>query len=326
VPEGWLVFGSRHSTLTSRPQNAVTPANAILNFLYRVAESQLTIALIGVGLDAGVAIFHSDRDRRRSLALDALEAVRPFVDAWLLHWLAEARFAPRDFHETRDGTIRITRPLSSHIAMTAVIWRRAAESVAGWLREALATPTEAEVRQLPPPLPYFPTPRRPWAGMTSPIPKMCIECGAALPPARRRFCSTGCAMAWHVGMTTPAASGDGAAVQADLVDGREKNRQHLAARRRWDALNTPGEGVWIGRSRRPSPSHDRLHQLYKDTIAPKVATLTMSPTALAEALGVSRRYIQMIRAGYIPHPRHFEKLARLAGVELSTELLRHHPR
>ena len=96
----------------------------------------------------------------------------------------------------------------------------------------------------------------------------------------------------------------------------EKNRQHLAARRRWDALNTPGEGVWTGRSRRPSPSHDRLRQIYKETIAPKVPTLTMSPTALAEELGVSRRYIQMIRAGYIPHPRHFEKLARLAGVAM----------
>jgi CRISPR-associated endonuclease Cas1 len=312
VPEGWLVFGSRHSTLTSRPQNAVTPANAILNFLYRVAESQLTIALIGVGLDAGVAIFHSDRDRRRSLALDALESVRSFVDAWLLHWLAEARFARRDFHETSDGTIRITRPLSSHLAMTAVIWHRAAESVAGWLREALATLTEAEVRQLPPPLPYFPTPRRPWAGMTSPIPKMCIECGAALPPARRRFCSTECAMAWHLATAPPAET------PATPLDGREKTRQHLAARRRWDALHTPGEGVWRGRSRRPSPSHDRLRRIYKETIAPKVATLTMSPIALAEELGVSRRYIQMIRAGYIPHPRHFEKLAKLAGVASSS--------
>jgi CRISPR-associated endonuclease Cas1 len=90
VAEGRLVFGSRHSTLTSRTQNAVTPANAILNFLYCVAESQMTIALIGVGIDPGVGIFHADKDRRRSLALDALEAVRPFVDAWLLHWLAEA--------------------------------------------------------------------------------------------------------------------------------------------------------------------------------------------------------------------------------------------
>jgi ribosome-binding protein aMBF1 (putative translation factor) len=76
--------------------------------------------------------------------------------------------------------------------------------------------------------------------------------------------------------------------------------------------------VWVGRSRRPSPTHDRLRQIYRETVAPKVATLTMSPTALAEELGVSRRYIQMIRAGCIPHPRHFEKLARLAGVEMPT--------
>jgi hypothetical protein len=318
VPEGWLMFGSRHSTLTSRTQNAVTPANAILNFLYSVAESQMTIALIGVGIDPGVGVFHVDKDRRRSLALDALGAVRPFVDAWLLHWLAETRFARRDFHETSDGTIRITRPLSSHLAMTAVIWRQAAESVAGWLREALATPPEAEIRHLPPPLPHFAAPRRSWAGMTAPIPRMCTECGAALPPTRRRFCSTECAMAWHVVITTPAIPSDGAAAQENLVGGRGKNPQHLIARRHWDALNTPGEGVWIGKSRRPSPSQDRLRRVYRVTIAPKVATLTMSSTALAQELGVSRRYIQMIRAGYIPHPRHFEKLARIAGVAMPT--------
>jgi ribosome-binding protein aMBF1 (putative translation factor) len=76
--------------------------------------------------------------------------------------------------------------------------------------------------------------------------------------------------------------------------------------------------VWIGKSGRRSPSQDRLRRIYRETIAPKVPTLTMSPTALAEELGVSRRYIQMIRAGYIPHPRHFEKLARLAGVGSSS--------
>jgi hypothetical protein len=57
-------------------------------------------------------------------------------------------------------------------------------------------------------------------------------------------------------------------------------------RRRWDALNTPGEAVWVGRSRRPSPSHDRLRRIYKETIAPKVAALTMSPNALAQELGI----------------------------------------
>src|SRR5262249_44445458 len=152
----------RHSTLTNSPRHAVSPGNAILNFLYTVAEGQLSIALVGAGIDPGTAVFHQDQDRRRSMALDALEVLRPFVDAWALRWLTNARFAKRDFSERPDGSVRITRPLSSHLAMTSIIWRRAAEVVAGWLREALST---AKVREVPPPLPHFPAPRRAWSGM-----------------------------------------------------------------------------------------------------------------------------------------------------------------
>jgi hypothetical protein len=172
------------------------------------------------------------------------------------------------------------------------------------------------VRQVPPPLPHFPAPRRSWAGMTSPIPRMCIECGAALPPTRRRFCSTECAMAWHVAMTALAIPSDGIAVQESLVGGRRKNRRHLIARRRWDALNTPGEGVWIGKSRRPSPSQDRLRQEYKETIAPRSRRWQCRRPRWRKSWGCHGGTFQMIRAGYIPHPRHFEKLAKLAGADV----------
>src|SRR5580658_7529862 len=56
------------------------PANAVLNYLYGVLASELTIALTGVGLDAGLGIFHTDTARRASLIYDAMEAVRPGVD------------------------------------------------------------------------------------------------------------------------------------------------------------------------------------------------------------------------------------------------------
>ena len=101
--------------------------------VYRVLESETTIALFGAGLDPGLGIFHLDQDRRSSLALDAIEAVRPYVDCWLAVCLATSRFAKRDFVELQDGEIRITRPLTSHLAMSGPIWRQAATSVAGWL-------------------------------------------------------------------------------------------------------------------------------------------------------------------------------------------------
>src|SRR5260221_10710850 len=88
IPEHWRTYGNRHSPLSGKPLKAASPGNAILNYLYAVAVGEMTIALTGTGLDPGMGIFHADQDRRASLAYDAIEAVRPYVDAWLVTWLA----------------------------------------------------------------------------------------------------------------------------------------------------------------------------------------------------------------------------------------------
>jgi CRISPR-associated protein Cas1 len=155
TPEHWQAFGGRHSSLTGKPFKAASPGNAVLNYLYAVAVGEMTIALTSVGLDPGIGVFHADKDRRASLAYDAIEVVRPYVDGWLAAWLSTARFSKRDFYEEGDGTIRLTRPLTSHLAMTAAIWRPAAQAVASWLARALAGSVSGE-RRLPLPLPALP--------------------------------------------------------------------------------------------------------------------------------------------------------------------------
>ncbi|HKF15741.1 MAG TPA: CRISPR-associated endonuclease Cas1 [Candidatus Dormibacteraeota bacterium] len=179
------------------PRNAVTPANAVLNYLYGVLASEMTIALTGVGLDPGLGIFHTDVGRRASLSYDAMEAIRPRVDGWLAAWLTDASFSKRDFYEESDGTIRITRPLTSHLAMTAPVWHPAAQSVAGWLARAF-TEGLRERRRPHAPLPELPAPRRTWQGMQPPVPKVCIECGGALAPKQRKFCSDACSASFRV--------------------------------------------------------------------------------------------------------------------------------
>jgi CRISPR/Cas system-associated endonuclease Cas1 len=99
-----------------------TPGNALLNYLYAVLETEMTVALLAVGLDPGIGIFHSDIDRRASLALDAIEAVRPYVDHWVLDYLSFSVFANRDFIELPDGEVRLTHPLNAHLAHTAALW------------------------------------------------------------------------------------------------------------------------------------------------------------------------------------------------------------
>ena len=205
--------------LTGRPFRATTPGNALLNFLYAILETEMTIALHGAGLDPGIGLFHADVDRRASLALDAIEAVRPYVDAWLLTYLSTSVFANRDFTELADGEVRLTHPLNSHLAHSAAIWRRVCEPVAAWLAQcfdeamkigfvvapedfALALPhvappaprTEAvgfSFAAPAPPLPPFLAPARPWLASfkrtigfrDNPVPRACIECGRELAPS-----------------------------------------------------------------------------------------------------------------------------------------------
>ena len=76
VPDHWRTFGARRSPLTLAPRHAANPLNAILNYLYTLAEVETRIALIARGLDLGLALFHADMANRQSLAADVMEPVR----------------------------------------------------------------------------------------------------------------------------------------------------------------------------------------------------------------------------------------------------------
>ena len=326
TPEHWQTFGGRHSPLSGKPLRAASPGNAILNYLYAVLAGEMTIALTGAGLDPGMGIFHTDRDRRASLAYDAIEVVRPYVDSWLAAWLATARFSKRDFYEEGDGTIRLTRPLTSHLAMTAAIWRTAAQAVAGWLARSLAQGFDGESR-LPAPLPALPAPKRTWQGLEPPIAKTCHECGKALVPRQRKFCSEGCAISFHVATTTaaelpaqPVLGTAGVLLNQRASDsgGGSKNRRHLALRRAWNAEHAPAEqpsrlgkrNTW---SKATGADVDQLREWFTTTLAPLLAKRPLAE--IRGATGLSTRYVIMIRQGYVPHPRHYTMLAELAGVE-----------
>ena len=74
VPNTWRTFGARRSVLTGRPKTAVSPANAITNYLYNIALSETVIALQAAGLDPTMGILHGDvKDERASAAYDLLE-------------------------------------------------------------------------------------------------------------------------------------------------------------------------------------------------------------------------------------------------------------
>lgn len=132
VPAHWSGFTQRPSLNGCQPVNAdaTDPVNAILNYLYRVAEIECVHACHAYGLHPALGISHTDKAGRDSMALDLLEAIRPLCERIALELLAPdgvipyvngkpAYFDRRWFHETSDGTIRLVAPLTHRLASHA---------------------------------------------------------------------------------------------------------------------------------------------------------------------------------------------------------------
>jgi len=79
-------------------------------------------------------------------------------------------------------------------------------------------------------------------------------------------------------------------------------RKNALAQHAWKPSDQP---VWL------------TEKFYMTKIQPVLAS--MSASAIARQISVSRLYAGRIREGYRPHPRHWQAVARLAGVSPSPE-------
>jgi CRISPR-associated endonuclease Cas1 len=136
IPEHWKQFGSRISPLTSSPRLAVNPANAILNYLYAILESESRLALAALGLDPGIGVLHSDLRSRDSLAADLMEPVRPKVDELFLDLVTREQFRREWFFEERSGNCRLMASFAARLSETASMWRVAVASFAEWIAKS----------------------------------------------------------------------------------------------------------------------------------------------------------------------------------------------
>ena len=130
VPAHWLSFTGRTSDIHDYAKNnkATCPPNAMLNYAYRVAETEAVHACHAVGLHPALGILHADKAGRDSFALDVIEAARPFCDRLVLSMLDTGLGVPRDergkpayldrrfFAETREGQCRLIPPLTHKLA------------------------------------------------------------------------------------------------------------------------------------------------------------------------------------------------------------------
>jgi CRISPR-associated endonuclease Cas1 len=305
VPEHWLKFGARHSPLTGSPRLAVNPANAILNYLYAILESEARLAAAAVGLDPGIGILHVDTDARDSLACDLMEAVRPQVDAYMLDWINSGPFRRQWFFEQRDGSCRLMGSFAIRLSETALTWGRAVAPIAEWVCDKLWSATRKPPRGFYPPTPLTESNRRGAKGnaakltaVQAPKPvKICRICGTAI-PSSDKYCVSCSPVISTEALLEAAKHGRVAShtPEAEARRGETQSRQH-AARRAWQPSDLP---EWFN------------DQTYCQEIQPRLREVTV-PT-ISAALGISEPYATDIRKGRrIPHARHWETLARILG-------------
>jgi Uncharacterized protein predicted to be involved in DNA repair len=120
VPDHWHTAGPRTPWRggSRRPKGALTPAHAILNYLYAILETETTISIQRMGLDPTLGLMHADKRYRPSLASDLMEPVRPIADRIAIELLRDRAFDRKDAVETRKGVCRLgpglARELGEH--------------------------------------------------------------------------------------------------------------------------------------------------------------------------------------------------------------------
>lgn len=298
VPKHWCAFGSRISPLTKSPRLAVNPANAMLNYLYAILESEARLAISELGLDPGLGVLHSDTRTRDSLACDLMEPIRPQVDAFLLDWLRSGSLERKWFFEERDGNCRLTGEFAAELSESSQIWKRALGPLAEWMSRAFWSRNSSTSKIEPPSTRLTQDRKREAKGiLTRPL----IESGIAQQTLAPKALSDDFPL---IPKTARLDRFDSVAQSRRAAS----QRRQAIAQRGWNANEKPD---WLSK------------KVYLTKIQPLLFGVTLQ--SIASALSVSKSYAANIRqCGRIPHPRHWLTLAKLvnAGKPSMYEVLR----
>ena len=305
VPNHWRVFDARISSLTSSPRLATNPANAILNYLYAVLESETRLAVAALGLDPGLGVLHVDAQFRDSLAFDVMEPIRPTIDAYLLEWIRRETLKREWFFEQRDGNCRLMGSFAVRLSETAITWAQAVAPVAERVARILSSTIEKPGRRWRQPTTLTQNNRREVKGGPPAMPSLpphpasfCRDCGVEI--TRRRTRCAACANILTTAGLVKAAEQGRIAAQSDQAQERraETQRRHRSAKADWKDSDLP---AWLDK------------EFYLRKIQPQLKRLTLS--VLASKLDISIPYaVGIRRRRRVPHQRHWQMLARLVGV------------
>ncbi|MGB6484859.1 MAG: CRISPR-associated endonuclease Cas1 [Candidatus Acidiferrales bacterium] len=304
VPEHWRTFGGRESPLTASPRLAVTPPNAILNYLYAILESEARLAIAAMGLDPGLGVMHFDSPSRDSLASDLMEPIRPRVDGYVLD-LMRGPLRREWFFEEGNGNCRLMASFAVRLSETAPTWARAVAPLAEGISRMFSASIPKRHKSIFPSTRLTQNSRREGRGIlpvlsTEAPPRpatVCRTCGKFTQAAE--YCQACSPMARRDNLISAAKLGRVATHMPKAEARRAATmRRQEAAKQAWKSSDLP---EWL------------TGKAYREQIQPKLVTFTVS--AIASALGISKPYATDIRAGKrVPHPRHWQTLALLVGV------------
>jgi CRISPR-associated endonuclease Cas1 len=353
VADHWRVFEGRRSAVnvgTSR--SATDPANALLNYGYRLLEAEGRLACLAVGLDPGLGILHADLKGRDSMVLDVMEAVRPVVDGYVLDLFQARPLMKADFAEDRRGVLRVLPPLTHRIAEAMPAWGLALGPVVEHVSRILSasSPYDVSVPSVltrdkhkaaaarrvaaPPPrtrsgvLSPGPNPgglaprvkqrQRPSVAAKSPLPsRTCRGCGQVLSALERDHAAT---RRWWCDACRPER-------RAELDDLMRTAASTVAEQHRQETGLLPSHTKEAQARRQDTNRRRQLARLawesdhggaspdaewYSQQIAPRLAVLSL--TEIAGALGVSTSSASKFRRGLrVPAPRHWRVLSELVS-------------
>jgi hypothetical protein len=147
LPRSWLRFANRNKGAQFLGnKHASHPINAMLNYAYVVEAGRLARALHARGLALQIGFLHADKGGRNSLVWDAIEPLRPAIDARVFAYIASREFRRADFVPCGANVCRLDREITSNLLTRACLSQRDIDGAADWLRDLIMAEGAAHER------------------------------------------------------------------------------------------------------------------------------------------------------------------------------------
>ncbi len=138
IPPAWKkpVLARQRADLRMK-HHATHPVNAMRNVVFSVTAGRLVAALVAAGAHPAIGFLHADKSGRWSLAWDAIEPLRPSIEAGVFAFVRSHQFSGGDFIRVHDarGSIRLGNNLLRVVIAECAPSRTLLNDVARWMIE-----------------------------------------------------------------------------------------------------------------------------------------------------------------------------------------------